>query len=145
MFRFPHSLARQLPGSFRIITQLSSYKLYQPFAAAIMSNAAQSNSAAAESRKSRVVTLPPVSLLSNISAEPFVDTHAHLHYVLEKLPDSFGLTSLEALKEDHFPKNLECVINVLCEPESFYPDLYPGTFRDWRVMACLFDSRYSSP
>ncbi|CAG8531854.1 8122_t:CDS:2 [Paraglomus occultum] len=99
-----------------------------------MSNAVQSNTAVG-SRRSRVVILPPVSLLSNVSAEPFVDTHTHLHYVLEKISDSLGLTSFEALKEHHFPKNLEYVINVLCEVENFYPDIYPGTFRDWRVMA----------
>ncbi|CAG8622498.1 7121_t:CDS:1 [Funneliformis mosseae] len=80
-------------------------------------------------------SLPSKEQLS-ISEVPYVDSHTHLHYVLERLPDVFNVTSYEILKRDHFPSNFESCINVLCDPLSFTSnEIFPNTFMDWQVMA----------
>jgi TatD DNase family protein len=80
-------------------------------------------------------TLPTKEQLS-ITKIPYVDTHTHLHYVLDKLPDKFNVTSYEILKQDHFPSNFESCINVLCDPLSFNSDeVFPDTYLDWKKMA----------
>ncbi|CAJ0627241.1 7862_t:CDS:2 [Entrophospora sp. SA101] len=87
------------------------------------------------SRKSQTI-LPSVELLSSLTKEPFIDTHTHLHYVLERLPDHLGVLTYDDLKERYCPPNLEACINVLCDPASFVADvIFPGTIMDWRGMA----------
>ncbi|PKY37304.1 hypothetical protein RhiirA4_438569 [Rhizophagus irregularis] len=79
-------------------------------------------------------TLPTKEQLS-ISEVPYVDSHTHLHYVLDKLPDKFNVTSYEILKQDHFPSNFESCINVLCDPLSFNSnEIFPDTHLDWKKM-----------
>ncbi|GES74064.1 putative deoxyribonuclease TATDN2 [Rhizophagus clarus] len=84
----------------------------------------------------RYPTTLPSKVQLSISKVPYVDTHTHLHYVLDKLPDKFNVTSYEILKQDHFPSNFESCINVLCDPLSFNSDeIFPDTYLDWKKMA----------
>ncbi|KAG9292033.1 hypothetical protein G9A89_017932 [Geosiphon pyriformis] len=96
-----------------------------------------SGSASSSNQSARQINLPTLKTLSSVTTYPFVDTHTHLHYVLEHLqhPPS-SLTSYKSLRELHFPPNLEFCINVLCDPESLASDiLFPDSFLDWRVQA----------
>ncbi|CAG8555426.1 4528_t:CDS:1 [Ambispora leptoticha] len=81
--------------------------------------------------------LPSRETLSSLTSIPFVDTHTHLHYVLERLESTpLRLDNYSILRDTHFPSNLEFCINVLCDPETFAGDtLFPNTFRDWRIQA----------
>src|SRR5262245_8298456 len=65
--------------------------------------------------RDRQTALPAVELLASVSSAPFVDTHTHLHYVLDRLPARFGVGSYDELRHAHFPPNLEAVVNVLCD------------------------------
>ncbi|CAG8793172.1 4477_t:CDS:1, partial [Racocetra persica] len=88
------------------------------------------------SSKKTSTTLPDVQTLSALTTEPFVDTHTHLHYTLERLPNTFGVETFQILKERYCPPNLEACVNVLCDPLSFSSDeVFPGTYMDWKVMA----------
>ncbi|RHZ49563.1 hypothetical protein Glove_519g11 [Diversispora epigaea] len=81
-------------------------------------------------------TLPDVETLSSLTNVPYVDTHTHLHYVLDRLPEKFGVCTYQDLKERYCPPNLEACINVLCDPLSFTSDeIFPNTHSDWKVMA----------
>ncbi|CAG8610259.1 4555_t:CDS:1 [Diversispora eburnea] len=81
-------------------------------------------------------TLPDVETLSSLTSVPYVDTHTHLHYVLDRLPEKFGVYTYQDLKERYCPPNLEACINVLCDPMSFTSDeIFPNTHSDWKVMA----------
>ncbi|CAG8458225.1 11216_t:CDS:1 [Ambispora gerdemannii] len=83
------------------------------------------------------LTLPSRETLSSLTSLPFVDTHTHLHYVLERLQSTpLRIDDYSTLRNTHFPSNLEFCINVLCDPETFAGDtLFPNTFMDWRVQA----------
>ncbi|CAG8489461.1 9003_t:CDS:1 [Scutellospora calospora] len=88
------------------------------------------------SYKKTPTALPDIQTLSALTTEPFVDTHTHLHYTLERLPNTFGIETFQDLKERYCPPNLEACINVLCDPLSFSSDeVFPGTYMDWKVMA----------
>ncbi|CAG8570818.1 12964_t:CDS:1 [Acaulospora colombiana] len=81
-------------------------------------------------------SLPDVQTLSSLTLEPYVDTHTHLHYVIDRLPEKFGVDSYQDLKDRYCPPNMEACINVLCDPQSFNTDqVFPGTYSDWKVMA----------
>ncbi|CAG8549031.1 10041_t:CDS:1 [Acaulospora morrowiae] len=81
-------------------------------------------------------TLPDVQTLSSLTLEPYVDTHTHLHYVIDRLPEKFGVDSYQDLKERYCPPNLEACVNVLCDPLSFNSNqIFPNTCSDWKVMA----------
>jgi TatD DNase family protein len=52
----------------------------------------------------------------------FIDTHAHLHFVMERMKVSFeGLSEL-MLKQSNEQFELEAVVNVYCETEELMPD-----------------------
>ncbi|KAJ3122534.1 putative deoxyribonuclease tatdn2 [Nowakowskiella sp. JEL0407] len=58
----------------------------------------------------------------------FIDTHAHLHYSIEKIPKYKKILhsnspnpfaeAINALRRDHFPDEFEGCVNVLCDVES---------------------------
>ncbi|KAJ3047956.1 putative deoxyribonuclease tatdn2 [Rhizophlyctis rosea] len=66
---------------------------------------------------------PPASeSFHPLTSEEFVDTHTHLHWAVERIPQYKHLSPTEAinrLRHEHFPKNFHACVNVLCDVLSF--------------------------
>ncbi|KAJ3296172.1 putative deoxyribonuclease tatdn2 [Borealophlyctis nickersoniae] len=75
-----------------------------------------------------------------LTNEEYIDTHAHVHWTVERITAYKALPIHEAVaqfRHEYFPKNFAACVNVLCDPLSF-----TSLTDDWRKLVEASDFMY---